>query len=158
METDTWLKALALTHAQDLLRLVGDSRGTAVSAQVLELRSTERRVDCVIEVRSEDTTHYRHIEFQAEADPDMARRCFRYNSQLLLQLQAPVLTTVLYLFPPGPAEEELAFRVVLQGREVNVWRFQVVRLWELESAAALASGAPGLLALVPLMKAPRSKR
>ena len=97
METDTWLKSLALTHPQDLLRLVGDRRGAAISAQVLELTSTERRVDCVIEVRDENATHYRHIEFQAEADPEMARRCFRYNSQLLLQLEAPVLTTVLYL-------------------------------------------------------------
>ena len=152
METDTWLKALALAHPQDLLRLIGDPGGTAVSAQVLELRSSERRVDCVIEVRHENATHYRHIEFQAAADPDMARRCFRYNSQLLLQLEAPVLTTVLYLFPPGPADEELAFRVVLQGREVNIWRFQVMRLWEIDGAAALESGAPGLLALVPLMK------
>ena len=140
MKTDRWMKDLALRLPQDLLRLIGDSQGAAVSAQVLELTSTERRVDCVIEVRHESTTHYRHIEFQAEADPDMARRCFRYNSQLLLQLEAPVLTTVLYLFPPGPADEELAFRVVLHGREVNVWRFQVVRLWEMESASALASG------------------
>ena len=82
----------------------------------------------------------------------MARRCFRYNTQLILQLEAPVLTTVLYLFPPGPAEQDLAFRVALQGREVNVWRFEVVRLWEREAEDALSSGAPGLLTLVPLMK------
>lgn len=152
METDTWLKALALRHPQDLLRLVGDVHGTATSAQILELQSIARRVDCVIAVRQGETGYYRHIEFQAETQPEMARRCFRYNTQLILQLEAPVLTTVLYLVPPGPAEQGLEFRVAIQGREVNVWRFEVVRLWELEAEGALSSGAPGLLTLVPLMK------
>jgi predicted transposase YdaD len=152
METDTWLKALALRHPQDLLRLVGDAHGTAAAAQILELQSIERRVDCVIEVRRAGTVHYRHIEFQAEAEPDMARRCFRYNTQLILQLEAPVITTVLYVFPPGPRETGLEFRVTVEGREVNVWRFEVVRLWEQEAEIALSSGAPGLLTLVPLMK------
>jgi hypothetical protein len=35
---------------------------------------------------------------------------------------------------------------------MNVWRFGVVRLWEVEAEAALASGAPDLLALAPLLK------
>ena len=62
-----------------------------------------------------------------------------------------MLTTVVYLFPPGPRERELVFRVGFAGRAVNEWRFDVVRLWEEDAGEALASGAPGLLALVPLM-------
>ena len=37
------------------------------------------------------------------------------------------------------------------GKEINAWRFGVVRLWEVEVAEALVRGAPGLLALVPMM-------
>ena len=85
------------------------------------------------------------------AAPDMAKRCFRYNSQLTLQLDAPVLTTVVYLFPPGPRERDLVFRLEVSGRAVNEWRFDVVRLWEEDARKALASDSPGLLALVPLM-------
>ena len=71
MDSDTWLKALALHHPQDLLRLVGDAHGTATSARILELQAIKRRVDCVIQVRQGDTTYFRHVEFQAEAEADM---------------------------------------------------------------------------------------
>jgi hypothetical protein len=63
-----------------------------------------------------------------------------------------VLTTVLSLVPPAPAESEIVYRVMLAGVEVNAWRFGVVRLWEVKAQAALASGAPGLMALVPLLE------
>lgn len=42
---------------------------------------------------------YRHLEFQAEKDPDVPRRCFEYNARLILHYGAAVLTTVLYLLP-----------------------------------------------------------
>jgi predicted transposase YdaD len=80
----------------------------------------------------------------------MPERCFRYNALLLLELRVPVLTTVLYLVPPAPAGEEIVYRVMLGGTEVNAWRFGVVRLWEIKAERAIASGAPGLMALVPL--------
>ena len=151
MKTDVELKVLYSKYAHDLLRLTGDGDAAVLSTQVIELQEIKRSVDCVIKLRRAGEIYYRHIEFQAEKDAEMAERCFRYNTRLLLQLGAPVLTTVVYLFPPGPAEDELLYRVILTDREVNAWRFDVVRLWELEAAEALASEAPGLLALVPLM-------
>jgi predicted transposase YdaD len=48
--------------------------------------------------------------------------------------------------------EEPVFRVMVRGQEVNRWRFDCVRLWEIEAQAALAQGLPGLAVLVPLMK------
>jgi predicted transposase YdaD len=158
METDVQLKVLARQFPQDMLRLIGDREGTALSAEVLELQAVRRTVDFVIAVERDGETYYQHLEFQAEPDPDMASRCFRYNAQLLLQLKRPVLTTVLYLLPPGPPPGDLVFRVVLAGQEMNIWRFGVVRLWEVDAKLALASGSPGLLALVPFMKGGRSRK
>jgi predicted transposase YdaD len=42
--------------------------------------------------------------------------------------------------------------VTLGAEEVNAWRFGVVRLWEVKAETALASGAAGLMALVPLLE------
>lgn len=53
-------------------------------------------------------------------------------------------TTIVYLFPPGPRTDPV-FRVTLGGREINRWRFQVVRLWKIQATAALARGSAGLV-------------
>ena len=152
METDVSLKVLSRKYTSGLLRLVHEEGVRVLSVDAIELHDVSRRVDCLIKLQGKRCVYYRHFEFQSEADPEMARRCFRYNTQLVLQLDAPVLTTVVYLAPPGPKEPTLAFRVMLDGEEINVWRFDEVRLWELSAQEALASRAPGLLALVPLME------
>ena len=151
METDGPLKLLFLKYAQDLLPLTGDSGATVRRAGPVEIQALERRVDCVLELSLRSEHYYRHVEFQAGPDPEMATRCFRYNTQLVLQYQAPVLTTVLYLFPPRP-KQEAVFRLVLAGREVNRWTFEEICLWEIDAREILVRGAPGLVALVPLMR------
>jgi hypothetical protein len=80
----------------------------------------------------------------------MATRSFEYNTQLILQRKAPVLTTVVYLEPPKP-KEPLVFRVMLAGREVNRWRFEEICLWDMDAREALKSGS-GLAPLTPLMR------
>jgi predicted transposase YdaD len=152
METDVSLKVLSRKYTTDLLRLIHEEGVAVLSVDAIEIHDVKRRVDCLIKLQSQKGVYYRHVEFQSEPDPDMARRCFRYNTQLVLQLEAPVLTTVVYLFPPGPKSGDPVFRVMLDGEEINVWRFDEVRLWELSAQEALASRAPGLLALVPLME------
>jgi predicted transposase YdaD len=151
METDVRLKVLFGKYPHDLLRLTHDETASVLSVDVVELQDFKRRVDCLLKLQRDGEVYYRHIEFQSDPDPEMLARCFNYNTQLVLHLKAPVLTTVVYLFPPGPRERSLAYRVLLGGKEVNVWRFDEVRLWEMSAAEVLAHGAPGLLALVPLM-------
>ena len=156
MDTDGPLKVLFQKRAVDLLPLTGDVGATVLSAGPVELHALKRQVDCVLQLERAGETYYRHVEFQGSADAEMATRCFRYNTQLVLQCSAPVLTTVLYLSPPRPRRPPV-FRVLLGGREVNRWRFEQICLWHLEARDALAHGAPGLLALVPLMKGGRDR-
>jgi hypothetical protein len=151
MATDGLLKLLFRNYARDLLPLTGDTGATVQSAEPVELHAIERRADCVITLQRQGETYYRHIEFQSKPDPEMAERCFRYGSQLILEYGVPVLTTVLYLYPPKPRREPV-FRVVLGGREINRWCFEEVFLWELDAREILQRGVPGLLALVPLMR------
>jgi hypothetical protein len=148
---DVRLKALFRKYPRDLLRLTHEEEATVLSVEVVELHALKRTADCVIKLRRDGEVYYRHFEFQSEPDPEMAQLCFCCNAQLVVQTKAPVLTTVLYLFPPEPKEGSSAYRVMLCGREINVWRFDEVRLCEVSAAEVLAGGAPGLLALVPLM-------
>jgi predicted transposase YdaD len=117
----------------------------------VELHDIRRTVDFVYKLQVDEEVYYRHIEFQAERDPEMNHRCFLYNTRMIAQYQAPVITTIIYLFRHRQPEEPV-FRVMVRGREVNRWQFDCVRLWEMEAQAALAQGLPGLAVLVPLMK------
>jgi len=95
---------------------------------------------------------YRHLEFEARRDPDMPRRCFEYNSRLILHYDAAVLTTVLYLLPGADKDVPDAFRLYVGDWLAYEWRFDVVRLWEIDAQGALRSGEAGPLALVPLLR------
>jgi len=151
METDVPLKVLFRLRAADLLSLTGDQQAELLSTDVVELQTLRRTVDFVYKLQAGEEIYYRHIEFQAERDPEMNHRCFLYNTRMIAQYQAPVITTIIYLFRHHQPDEPV-FRVMVRGREVNRWQFDCVRLWEIEAQAALAQGLPGLAVLVPLMK------
>jgi len=153
VDTDRPLKVLFERQGQSLLPFIGesDSRARVTAVQPVELPVPSRTADCVLRLEAEGLVWYRHVEFVSGPDPDMPRRCFEYASRLVLHCDAPVLTTVLYLLPGADRGAADAFRVTLGERVVNLWRFEIVRLWELDVSLALSSGEPGPLALVPLL-------
>jgi hypothetical protein len=106
----------------------------------------------VLRLERDGLVWYRHLEFQAQRDPDVPRRCFEYNSRLILHYDAAVLTTVLYLLPGADKDVPDAFRLYVGDWLAYEWRFDVVRLWEIDAQSALESGEPGPLALVPLLR------
>jgi hypothetical protein len=63
-----------------------------------------------------------------------------------------VLTTVLYLLPGADEGVPDAFRLYVGDWLAYEWRFDVVRLWEIDSSEALQNGEAGPLALVPLLR------
>jgi predicted transposase YdaD len=151
MKTDAHCKLLARLCPDDMLVLIGDPGAQVLSADIVELSDIQRTVDFAYQLQRGDQVYYHHVEFQGESDPMLIPRCFIYNTQMTVQYNVPVLTTIVYLFPEAEQDEPV-FRVRLGDREINRWVFQCVRLWELDANAALAQGLPGLAALVPLMK------
>ena len=124
-------------------------RVTAVES--VDLPVPKRTIDSVLRLERGGLVWYRHVEFQAQNDPDMPRRCFEYNSRLILHYDTAVLTTVLYLLPGADEDVPDAFRLYVGDWLAYEWRFDVVRL-EIDADSALQSGEPGPLALVPLLR------
>jgi predicted transposase YdaD len=154
VDTDRPIKVLFERQGQSLLPFIGerrtDVRVTAVES--VELPVATRRIDSVLRLERDGLVWYRHLEFQSGPDPDMPRRCFEYNSRLILHYDAAVLTTVLYLFPGSDRDAKDAFRLYIGDQIAYEWRFDVVRLWEIDAQSALQNGEAGPLALVPLLR------
>ena len=123
MDSDTPLKVAFRVRTRDLLPLTDDTGAKVVSALAIELSAGRR------------------------TPVDLVLRCFEYAAVLAVRFKGPVLTTVMYLWPPAP--RELVYRQAVGGSVVNEWRFGVVRLWEQSPTRLLALG-PGGAALVPL--------
>jgi len=150
MDADIAFKVLFRTRPQDLLGLTGDQGARVLSTGVPEVQQRARRPDFVLKLRRRGQVYLRHLEFQDRLRRGLVERTFAQNCMLLLQYRVPVVTTVILLEPPAP-KPGLAYRVVLAGREMNVWHFEVVCLWEVD-ARRLLQGAPGALPLVAVAK------
>jgi len=150
MDTDKPLKVLFETCAELLLPLTGDAGAIVRAAGPAEIQALQRRADCVLQLERNGEIYYRHLEFEDRPDPAMAERCFQYNTLLIIQRKAPVLTTVIYIEPPKP-KGPLVFRVAVGGREINRWAFEQICLWEMDARQSLRADFPGLAPLTPLM-------
>jgi len=154
VKTDRPIKVLFERQGQSLLPFIGERQtGVRVTAvESVNLPVPERRIDSVLRLERDGLVWYRHLEFQAQRDADMPRRCFEYNSRLILHYGAAVLTTVLYLLPGADKDVPDAFRLYVGDWLAYEWRFEIVRLWEIDAQDALHSGESGPLALVPLLR------
>ena len=65
-------------QGQSLLPFIGERQtGVRVTAvESVSLPVSERRIDSVLRLERDGLVWYRHLEFQAQKDPDMPRRCF----------------------------------------------------------------------------------
>jgi hypothetical protein len=93
VDTDRPLKVLFERQGQSLLPFIGehrtDVRVTAVDS--VELPVSKRTIDSVLRLERDGLVWYRHLESEARRDPGMPRRCFEYNSRLILHYDAAVL-------------------------------------------------------------------
>ena len=150
---DPVLKFLFDKGREDLLGLM---LGAPVSVmQILDsvVPSGEQRSDGVLLVEDAGEQFLLHIEFMTRVASNMGERIFGYVRRIFQKYGKPVRSVVLYLTEPSPKTPiETEFRMIVQGREVAVIRYDVVCLWEIEPDRAHLAEHPALLALAPLMK------
>ncbi|NJO82165.1 MAG: hypothetical protein HC828_04730 [Blastochloris sp.] len=152
MKTDIPLKRLTRLVPTDLLPLLGEVGTTVLGVESLELPASARSLDTLLRLQRPGGTPYLHlIAWQGWRDPVLLWRTLSYLGWLgEHRRERPILATVIYL-KPG---DDVGDRLEQQVAGVTGWNIQLpcVRLWEQDAVAAVASGAPGLLALAPLMR------
>lgn len=145
MDADQPLKRLFQVRARRVLGLLGESGAVVVSAGVIELPVSRRSVDLVIRLRRGHDTYLHQVEFEMRYRRGLELRLFEYAARLGAQYRLPVVTTAVFLRPPGPSR--LSYREVIEGRVVHERHFGVLRLWQQDAETLLAMG-PGPAALV----------
>jgi hypothetical protein len=145
VDADQPLKRLFQVWTRRLLGLLGEGGALVLSAGVIELPVSRRSVDVVIRLRRGHESYLRHVEFEMRYRRGLELRLFEYAARLQAQFRLPVVTTVVFLRPPNPAQ--LSHREVIGGRLVHERRFDVLRLWDQDPEQLLAMG-PGPAALV----------
>ncbi|NTV65155.1 MAG: hypothetical protein HGA65_16725 [Oscillochloris sp.] len=152
MKTDVPLKRLTRLCPADLLPLLGEADAEVLDVETLELPASKSSLDSVLRLQRLGQPPYLHlVEWQGWADPVLLWRTLGYLGWLgQHRAERPILVTVIYLKP-----EDDSGTALVQHLDAAAGSWQVtlhtVRLWEHDAAAAVASAAPGLLALSPLM-------
>ena len=154
---DEIVKHLMHQYADEFAML---SFGTP-NVKVLETLDTEQqtvkvhRNDMTFKVLWQNETVLLHIEVQTEdsRDKPMPLRMLAYTGELLLRHELPVYSVVIYLSPNAGQTDPGGYRY---GNDVFglQYKYQVIRLADLEGEAFLETASVGLLPFTPLMKPP----
>ncbi|MCU0495290.1 MAG: hypothetical protein MUD01_27190 [Chloroflexaceae bacterium] len=151
MKTDVPLKRLTRLRPQDIVAFLGLEDVDVVGVETLELPTTAHSLDTVLRLRHRDGQEYLLlIEWQGWRDPIFLWRVLDYLAWLgQNRPERPILVLIIYLTPESDVGDTLVQE--LTGHSGWTVRFPCLRLWQQDAATALASGKPGLLALLPLM-------
>lgn len=151
MRTDIPLKRLAELRGADLLPLLGITAKAVRRVDTLELPASAERLDTVLTLESPGGQEYLLVvEWQAYRDPAVLWRLASYCARIGQRMPTiAVLGSVVYLNPTADGGDRLV--QVVDGATVQDWPLRAVRLWHHDAAAAVASGALGLMVLSPLM-------
>jgi predicted transposase YdaD len=96
-----------------------------------------------------------HVEFQVEADKNMARRVWEYNVLTDYLTGCPVYSVVIYLVKRGTIVES-CYQDEIAG-QLRRLDFQSIKLWEVPAKTLQQKGLEGLLPLLPLTQGGKSR-
>ena len=114
------------------------------------------RSDMVYHVRLPDEEAILHIEAQTDDSTykPMHLRMLAYSSVLALEYEKNVYSTVLYFRPPAGKNDPGFYQYGNEDRGGGVFRYNVIRIYELEGEAFLDPDALGVIPLTGLMNPP----
>ena len=148
MQYDTAMKCISAELSRDIITLIFGERPDLEPISG-SLPSTEHRADFLARVIG-DKDFIAHIEFQTEHDPNMPMRMLSYYARILHTHKLPVYPIVVYL-RQRDARIESTYNSSIGGRDVIAFKYEVVKIWELESAKVFENRLYGLYPLTPLM-------
>lgn len=151
---DQAFKYLAEQDAESLLFLLGALPEGVLSLAALprELSAPSLFPDQLYLITTPTGKYIVHIEAQTYWDGELTQRMPEYSVLAWLKHRLPMLSYVLVLsrkkFPLNPP----VMGVIDAGQAQIVTHYQVIRLWEVSAAEALARGSETLLPFIPLMQ------
>ncbi len=112
--------------------------------------------DMIYQVRLPDEEAILHIEAQTDDSTykPMHLRMLAYSSVLYLEYEKNVYSTVLYFRPPAGRNDPGFYAYGNEDRGGGVFRYNVIRIYELEGAAFLDPAVLGVLPFTALMDPP----
>ncbi len=154
-DIDNTLKTLADRHASDYVHWLLDASYKVVEKIGTELpKTTSRLADFVYLVEKESQAPFiLHVEFQlTKSEKPMPFRMCEYNIRLIDQRGIPVCSTVIYLKEEADEGSEYRSFCPIDGQEVLRFRYNVIRMWEIDGRELLKRKMLGLYPLIGLTK------
>ena len=146
---DSSLKDLIQQQARDILPLLLPGAVYEETLNVELIRST-MRVDKVYKIKYQAEDHILHLEFESDADSDMASRLLAYNSMLYRDYHLPVLSMIVYPFRVKMAESPL--RITSKQQELLTFHFLILPLFSLEAERYVREHRLCMYPLLPTMQ------
>ncbi|MEA5567636.1 Rpn family recombination-promoting nuclease/putative transposase [Anabaena sp. UHCC 0399] len=145
-EYDNLCKNLAEKYPRDFIRWLLNQEPRTIKILKTELSIEPIRADAVTFLQTEN--RILHLEFQTtiKSKTPLGLRMLDYYVRLTRKYQLPVTQVVIFL---QPTRDEIAFTTEYVS-ETTIHRYQVIRMWEQDSAIFLNN--LGLLPLAPLAK------
>ncbi|WP_423225194.1 hypothetical protein [Candidatus Amarolinea aalborgensis] len=168
-DTDNPLKSLILTYKETFAEWLLGKRLRSVRTLTIELPASRQRSDLLFEAVSEDgNMGLLHIELQGKRSAaPMPWRMLDYMSRTARHewgRRAPqgslsLQSVVLYVGVGAGAGDTGEYALTnFMDQPSLAWRYDVIRLWELEADAVLQMDKPALLALVGQMRLTEPER
>ncbi|MBN1421653.1 MAG: hypothetical protein JXP34_22965, partial [Planctomycetes bacterium] len=157
---DARIKALLLRDVQGLGAWLLGRRPTAAQPIDPGLADTQTRYadKLLLLTFPEGNRILLHVEFQTHADRRMGRRMLVYAGMIAQLMDHPVFNdcefrqVVVYLDPEQDPEDTGEFVLPGGGELRTSVQYRIVRAWEEDPGALIASGSPWLLPIGPLTR------
>ncbi|MFQ6063293.1 MAG: Rpn family recombination-promoting nuclease/putative transposase, partial [Methanosarcinales archaeon] len=158
---DRTLKTLADRFSKYYINWILGSSFKLVEKLSTEIPTKTRHADLVYKVEGDKgKTYIFHLEFQAhKSDEPMNLRMLGYCVRLVEKYSLPVCGTVLYLTKEAYEHENDIgyFKIICpEGKEVLTFKYNVIKLWELDGLELLKNKIVGLYPLLGLFRSLRS--
>lgn len=163
LDHDALFKLLLTNFFREFLELAAPDLAAALAPEPLVFLDKEsfstlldpdrREADLVVQarLREERATLLIHLEHQAQEDPTLSRRMFRYFARFYDAFDTPVYPIALCSYARPRRPVAAGHHLVIQGRTIIDFRYHVLQLNRLDWRDFLATTNPVAIALMARM-------
>jgi len=155
---DISFKFLSGKFPVHFINLIFDGFQGEVTPQDRELPSIRRESDYLVRVKNnssvcDDAEFIVHMEFQSSIDVNMPARMLSYFTRIFERYKLPVHSVVIYLNPDN-AKNNIPDTFVhsINGKENLTFKYEILKLWEIDQNKIIDNNLYGLFPILPLAK------